>query len=797
MDISFSFNLGKPHQPRESQETSALPPSAAGPQVAAIEVAPSVKSETVSTLFEVAKAMPQMPAMFAKAQLRGQIAAISNEGAGAWQPSFPFPVLRGLADNADLIRSAIEATKKVVTAQDWEIATDEGVDLNPDASKLIESPDQKNDWDIWASMVLEEILACDNLCLFPWWQGGRVVRCEVLDGDTITPKPDDLGRIPDHPADAFEQRTIRGMKRFSTETLWYLPQCRRAKTLRGFSPVERLVFRSTINLWKLLKDLGRWTEGGVPPALLMVTGMEADQARALQSVLDDRAKDPKFESRQQIVPGDKVFFPPQIKIDKEHEEMLIRAIFYAFGIDPTAMISQVNYSTADALERWASLTGQYPHLYALRAIANKLLRYAGFSGHRLEWKTKRDADALAQKRARLDDYKAGLLSWEAMRAAENQPVEPGEIESEHYFTDGILNPFDPLAKKKEPPPGLGWPFAFPKQDEPANQPKPPAKASEGEPAQDPAAMKAELAKWQSIVKKAISAGKQPKAFKSTVLSKALHFRIDRAIKEGCGLKAFSKATPTKDDVKTWDSSARAQRAIAAIVEAIGPWYESVIAAAKDEALAEFKTVQKATGWSDWTPAPSQETWRAFLAALKAAYEAGIDDSGDIVGYGAIGDAAAIYARERAGLLLGRTWDEATAMWVDQPMTSKWYLPDTIRDLARTQVETAISEGWSVGDLTAKLDEVLDTPSRGVSRALMVARTETADSYNIGTAANYAAQGVEVVEVLDGGEGFNCECSAVNGQIWLVSTSMSRPTAHPNCTRAFLPRPDLTAQDAVA
>ena len=788
MEFKLSVNMGKstPAQPAPS----APPPASA---------TPAISPETFSTLVALAKGMPPM---LSQAQVEGRIASLNNAGVGEG-PGAPYQMLRSLARDADLVRLAIEGVKKAIRAQDWDLVTEDGGGPNPKAVALLEKPDGSSDWDVWACMALEEILVCDNLTLFPWWKGGRVERAEVIDGDTVRALPGLDGRLPAHPEAAFEQAGPKGVQRFTVETLWFLPQNRRAKTWRGYSVTEQVAGRAAVNLHKLLKDLARWLKGGVPPALVTVEGMQADQGIAWQKALDERARNPKFESTLQVLPGSKAVFFPPLRIDKEHEEILIRTIFNAFGVDPTGMVSQVNYSTADALQRWANLQGLYPHLYALRAVANRLLSYAGYANHRLEWKAQRDAEALAQRQAKREDFKVGLASWEALRKADGEPTEPQELEGEHFFVQGVMSAFDPFAEKQPPPPQLQNPPQDPAAPKEEPQPAPAGKEPPGNaPPQPPApeAQKADRARWMTVVRKAAAAGKAPRPFRSDALSRAYKFRVERALASGAPAEgkwvaeAFAKARPGAAEAPRFEEDRRAGKAQAALHEATAAYLAEVVPALVAAAKDAYAKVAKGQFLSPVIPVPTKETWRAFLDALEAAYTAGLDASAEVVGAGTVGDAAAAYAKTRAGYLLGRSWSDELGEWVQIP-DSPLRIAESLRVEIRDLMDMGIRDGWSLGDFTSEL-ATRYPDSFPQDRALRVARTETGDAYNSGNLANQAAQGVEVVEVMDGHGAGSCDaCDEVDGQIWTVSYAFQNTLEHPNCTRAFLPRPDLTSADA--
>jgi hypothetical protein len=297
-----------------------------------------------------------------------------------------------------------------------------------------------------------------------------------------------------------------------------------------------------------------------------------------------------------------------------------------------------------------------------------------------------------------------------------------------------------------------------------------------------------------VAKKALAGGRPPKRFRCEVLSKAFQFRVEQGLAAGEGLEAFKKVKPS-EQMPTFNQDRRAQRAQAALQDAVAAYLAEVLPVFVEEAKKAFQETAKGSLLHPLVPIPTTETWRAFLDALKASYEAGVDASASIVGAGAIGNAAAIYAQTRAGYLIGRSWSDELGQWVQVP-DSPFRITETMRNEFRGILETATKDGWSLGDLTAELSARYPD-SFPQDRALRIARTETGDAYNTGNLVNQATQGVEVVEVMDGHGAGSCDaCDAVDGEIWTLTYALAHTLEHPNCARSFQPRPDLTVSDAV-
>lgn len=118
------------------------------------------------------------------------------------------------------------------------------------------------------------------------------------------------------------------------------------------------------------------------------------------------------------------------------------------------------------------------------------------------------------------------------------------------------------------------------------------------------------------------------------------------------------------------------------------------------------------------------------------------------------------------------------------------------------VATAVNRGYSVEQLTAgvKGDSFsglrgivdrwqADNPvSTTIDRATLIAKTELANAYNIGTLDAYAVSGlVELVNVFDGascGWTTHTDPDLANGKRVPIDEARAHPISHPNCQRAF-------------
>lgn len=134
-------------------------------------------------------------------------------------------------------------------------------------------------------------------------------------------------------------------------------------------------------------------------------------------------------------------------------------------------------------------------------------------------------------------------------------------------------------------------------------------------------------------------------------------------------------------------------------------------------------------------------------------------------------------------------------WVDRRLTA--YVGARIKDLDRTTREEVadlirdrLASDDGTGSTGALGDEIADLVREKFDgyadwRADRIARAETAIAYNYGDVFGYRAAGITHVQVLDDGEGFDCDCAQVNGQIWTLEEALENPIGHPGCVRSFV------------
>jgi hypothetical protein len=115
------------------------------------------------------------------------------------------------------------------------------------------------------------------------------------------------------------------------------------------------------------------------------------------------------------------------------------------------------------------------------------------------------------------------------------------------------------------------------------------------------------------------------------------------------------------------------------------------------------------------------------------------------------------------------------------------IDETTRDRVRGELQSALADGNadSVQDLAERLRTAVgDSAAFSPSRALTIARTETAFAVGHGAGLAYRQNGITHVEISDGDD--DEDCAEADGEIWTVDEYLAEPIAHPNCVRSASP-----------
>jgi len=751
-----------------------------------------------------------------------------------------FKTLRFLG-SYDLVRLAISQVKGQARAMEWDVAVrkefaTESEALQPQVDAIrawVETPDPTAGlaFDDWLGSVLEDILVIDALSLYPQpTVGGDPLGLVQIDGATVKPIIDDMGRPLLPPSDAYQ--TFKGSmpdKGFTLGELWYLPRNRCANTPYGRSPVEDVLLTLNLAIRTTAHELAYYTEGNTPDALYTLpASWSQQQVRDWQIYWDDVMAGRTRSGHLRFIPGGEgsgYHATKDHRVTYDQLEWLWRVVANAFNIPPTPLVQMVNRSTSEVMDQAATSSGARPLAGFVGRIINRYVsQVLKVPQVEFVWADDEVEDGTLVYQRNVAYVNAGILGRDEVRTTIGQdPLEGDDGKALEFgpavtTASGVVFLEDLVARRNAEPaapavaePGAPMPKETQAPAEPAAATEPAAKvaASTVTPIAGPAA---DLARWRKVALKCVAAGKAVRPF---VTSSVSEFVQRRLVSRLAKVHTAADVSSVFALVKAGDPSPTGQAdAQAALRDLISGWIglhlpaiitnaQAVLAAATTPAQKLAKEAALPLDLSDidltelFPGISDQLAYAAKAGALDAIASTGLDlDTPD--------PETLLFAQERAAELVGKKWVDGELVANPDP---KWSIAESMRADIGSKVAQAIDQGWSPQRLAAEIRDSL-----GFARAETVARTETALAYGFGAQEAFADAGVELVQVLDGSgclpgghmngapgatgeEGIVQEEAEANGQIWTLEQYRERTIGHPNCVRAAVVY--LTEQQAAA
>ncbi len=187
----------------------------------------------------------------------------------------PFEILRQFATLYDGIQICERVYLDILGRLDARIVPDRMGDRLAAASVeriqgFLASPDGTHDLRGWMAAATRDLLEIDAVAIYRRRRrDGGLHALDLVDGATIKPLIDSLGRSPEPPAPAFQQ-FVWGMAGglYSRDEMDYLCETPRTESVYGVSRVERVLLSVNRALRKQIFDLARYTDGAVPAGIL-------------------------------------------------------------------------------------------------------------------------------------------------------------------------------------------------------------------------------------------------------------------------------------------------------------------------------------------------------------------------------------------------------------------------------------------------------------------------------------------------------------------------------------------------
>lgn len=303
----------------------------------------------------------------------------------------PWAILKGLAEQCDIVHRCIEVRTAEMIGLEWEITvSDQAIsqimqERNCGHAKANQiARDQYSDeiarlkqfWEApyvhpdrgfaeWLTEALWNHFVYDAMPIYPRYNLGRdVIGFDIIDGATIKPLLDNRGDIPHAPSPAFQQ-VLWGFPRgeyqaskdsdgdfftgqgpdgeYIRDQLAYFVKNRRTWSPYGYSSVEMSIPMATLYLERQQWLRAEYTEGTMPTTFMKTDSEELDHLKlaSLERVLNDTLTGQTAERhRIKMLPKsfDPVFAPTIDERYKDtYDEFIIKRVASMFGVQPTQL----------------------------------------------------------------------------------------------------------------------------------------------------------------------------------------------------------------------------------------------------------------------------------------------------------------------------------------------------------------------------------------------------------------------------------------------------------------------------
>jgi hypothetical protein len=243
-------------------------------------------------------------------------------------------------------------------------------------------PDGKLSYSQWTRKLLDDLFCIDAPTLYMDRDlGGHLRNAQVLDGATIFPLIDDVGRRPDTEMTISDdgviyqkrqpafQQIIYGLPMINLsedELIYGMMRPRPELPMFGYSQVEQILTEATEAIRKTFYQLEFWRSGSMPELIVTVPdNWTPRQIATFQAHFDAVLSGQlTLKSKVRFVPGG--MKPFDIKnasgesLWSQRDELLVRLACYAFSVSPTPFVKQMNRASANQAQESANEEGLYP-----------------------------------------------------------------------------------------------------------------------------------------------------------------------------------------------------------------------------------------------------------------------------------------------------------------------------------------------------------------------------------------------------------------------------------------------------
>jgi hypothetical protein len=301
-------------------------------------------------------------------------------------------------------------------------------------------PDKKTLWDPWVRSMLYELLVTDAVSIDTSWRAndGKPFAVTIIDGATIKPLIDDMGRRPDAPSPAYQQ-LIKGlpMVNLTEDELIYAPMRPRPQMpIYGYPPTEQIIVNIASGIARETYQAKFWRDGTMPEMIMSCPeGWNPQQVAQFQGMFDSiMAGNTQTKSRVRFVPtGMKPFDIKNANgegLKADIDEWLVRVACYAYSVSPSPFIRQMNRATAQTAQDEAQEEGLHPLMTWFKdSIMNRLIqdpRYGfGYDDIEFVYKPEKQVDPLVEMQTLVGYAKEGVLTRNEIRGSLDYEDMPG------------------------------------------------------------------------------------------------------------------------------------------------------------------------------------------------------------------------------------------------------------------------------------------------------------------------------------------------------------------------------------
>jgi hypothetical protein len=663
------------------------------------------------------------------------------------QNAVSFPLLRRLADPAsgglDLLRLAIETRKDQMKGQKFKIVgrekNSDGGTRAREVEALLRKPDGINRWRVWMGMILEDHFVIDAPAIY-FRDTSRGPLFENVDGATIKLLIDNQGRTPVWPLPAYQQLT-KGLPAvdYTVRELGYYYDNPRPDRLYGMSRVEQVLGIVTIALNRQLSVLAYYTAGSIPDMIVGVPKeWNIDTIKQFQLYWESILLG-NIQARRGVrfFPGDAKPYETKAEILKDQfDEWLARIICYCFSLPVQALVKETNRATAETAKESAAEEGLESTKLFLKDVIDDICLRIGEPDLQLQWEDEEIVDPEVKAKVIISMFggttgtaKPIITLAEAREMSSLPPATPDQIDE---LQPPPPEPLDPAAGGG----GDGLP------------PKVPGKKK----TVDKSGSATTKQKSDAAIGKAASS--RGRSLPAVPKNKKLRTRVTKAI-----------AAVTKKVI-----GAQRKALLAKLEER-----STKLAKATDDDLRELLRTLEQNPWDD----DARDRLRDLLSQLASDRStAALDHVGDYVPG----------TDDEYAVLLDQANEAAVAWAQDRVGNLITEVSTTTQDAVNELVANAIEEGLTNDQLAERLGSAFDFSD---DRALMIARTETANADVAGTLIGFRESGVVAGKSWDP-DAEACPICLENADAGVIAlddefpSGDDGPPAHPNCECSVLP-----------